>query len=152
MKYFHFADSKVAPLPKLGRVVRERRLPAPPEEEKRPVRTVTQEEWDRLTGKSRPQEEEYERQAVGRLRKASEQGHAEAQYLLGDMYYARGEGAPEDYAEAYLWFNLAATYADASYRYEYVASRDRAAEELTPEQRADAQRRAREFFEATPPD
>ena len=32
-----------------------------------------------------------------------------------------------------------------------VERRDRAAERLTPEQRADAQRRAREFFEGHPP-
>ena len=90
-------------------------------------------------------------EAVKWYRLAAEQGIAAAQFNLGVMYY-NGEGVPEDDAEAYLWFNLAATYADASNRDKFVASRDRAAARLTPEQRADAQRRAREFFEAHPPD
>ena len=66
--------------------------------------------------------------------------------------YRTGEGVPQDDGEAYLWANLAATYADASDRVRYAEFRDRAAERLTPEQRADAQRRAREFFEAHPPE
>ena len=78
-------------------------------------------------------------------------GDGEAQYNLGVMY-ANGEGVPEDDVEAYLWANLAATYADASDRDRYTEFRDDAAKRLTPEQRADAQRRAREFFEAHPPE
>ena len=70
---------------------------------------------------------------------------------LGVSYY-NGEGVPEDDAEAYLWGNLAATYADAEDREEFAEFRDVAAELLTPEQRADAQRLAREFFEARPPE
>ena len=77
--------------------------------------------------------------------------NADAQYNLGVMY-KNGDGVPQDYAEAYFWFNLAATYADASDRDQFVGAREAAAKLLTPEQLADTQRRAREFFEAHPPE
>jgi len=48
--------------------------------------------------------------------------------------------------------NLAATYADAEHREEFAEARDTAAERLTPEQRAEGQKLAREFFEAHPPE
>jgi TPR repeat protein len=41
------------------------------------------------------------------FRMSAEQGHAEAQFLLGVMY-REGEGVPQDFAEAQVWFNLAA--------------------------------------------
>jgi TPR repeat protein len=75
------------------------------------------------------------------LRTRANAGHASAQTLLGSMYY-NGEGVPQDDGEAYRWANLAATYADASDRDRYAEFRDRTGERLTPEQRADAQRRA----------
>jgi TPR repeat protein len=37
-------------------------------------------------------------------RLAAEQGHAKAQYNLGLMYY-NGEGVPEDYVIAYMWWD-----------------------------------------------
>ena len=90
-------------------------------------------------------------EAMALWRQAEEQGHASAQYNLGVTYY-KGEAVPQDDGEAYLWANIAATYADASERDHYAAFRDEAGERLTAEQRADAQRRAREFFEAHPPE
>ncbi len=90
-------------------------------------------------------------EAVAWYRQAAEEGHASAQYNLGVTYY-KGEAVPQDDGEAYLWANIAATYADASERDHYAAFRDEAGERLTAEQRADAQRRAREFFEAHPPE
>ena len=38
---------------------------------------------------------------------AAEQGHAQAQCDLGEMYYD-GAGVPHDYAEAIKWWKLAA--------------------------------------------
>ena len=38
---------------------------------------------------------------------AAQRGDAAAQYNVGRLY-ARGEGVPRDYAEAYKWFTLAA--------------------------------------------
>ena len=84
-------------------------------------------------------------------RQAAEQGLAVAHANLG-VLYANGEGVPQDDTEAYKWFNLAATYADAEQREPFAEGRDAAGERLTPEQRADAQRRAGEFFEAHPPE
>ena len=46
--------------------------------------------------------------AAREYRKAAEQGHAEAQYNLGVMY-RKGEGVPQSYVQAHMWFNLAAT-------------------------------------------
>ena len=40
------------------------------------------------------------------LSKAAEQGHAEVQRNLGNMYL-RSEGVPRDYVLAYAWLNLA---------------------------------------------
>ena len=38
---------------------------------------------------------------------AAEQGHADAQNNLGEMY-SKGQGVPQDYAEAVRWYRLAA--------------------------------------------
>lgn len=44
---------------------------------------------------------------LGWYRRAADQGDAEAQYFLGDMYYT-GEGVPQNYEEAVKWYRLAA--------------------------------------------
>ena len=46
------------------------------------------------------------------VRKAAEQGHADAQFLLGLMYDV-GEGVPENDAEAVRWYRKAAEQGDA---------------------------------------
>ena len=45
------------------------------------------------------------------VRTCAEQGDARAQYNLGLMY-ARGDGVPEDDAEAVRWWRLAAEQGD----------------------------------------
>jgi len=50
--------------------------------------------------------------ALRLLRPLAEQGLAEAQYRLGDMYEFGG-GVRQDYAEAVKWFRLAAGQGDA---------------------------------------
>ena len=45
--------------------------------------------------------------ALTELRPLAEQGHVEAQYLLGVMY-AVGQGTPKDLVEGARWFRLAA--------------------------------------------
>ena len=47
------------------------------------------------------------RLAVLSVRTAAEQGNADAQFKLGDMY-ATGEGVPKDDREAERWFRMAA--------------------------------------------
>ena len=52
------------------------------------------------------------KEAVKWFRKAAEQGHAQAQNNLGDMYRT-GEGVPMDSKEAVKWFRKAAEQGEA---------------------------------------
>ena len=75
---------------------------------------------------------------------AAEQGNAAAQYNIGVMYY-KGQGVPQDYVQAHMWFNLAASRLEAEKRNEAVKNRDIIASRMTPAQIAEAQRLAREW-------
>jgi hypothetical protein len=79
-------------------------------------------------------------------RLAADQGDAQAQYNLG-LSYARGEAGQADNVSAYMWFNLAAAHFPASdtRRSAAVTSRDLLANKMTPDQIAEAQKRAREW-------
>jgi uncharacterized protein len=74
------------------------------------------------------------------LQKAAAQGAAMAQYALGGAY-ERGDGVPRDYLKAYMWVSLAAAQGYAHAR----ESLDRIETRLTPEQRGEAQKMAREW-------
>jgi len=74
-----------------------------------------------------------------------------AQYNLGFMY-DNGRGVPEDYVQAHMWFNLAASRATGEMREDAVEARDRTADEMTPAALSEAQRLAREWDEAHPRD
>jgi hypothetical protein len=52
-------------------------------------------------------------QAIFWLRKAAEQGNANAQAALG-MMYANGQGVPQDYAQALFWYRKAAEQGESS--------------------------------------
>ena len=68
------------------------------------------------------------------LRPLADQGDATAQYDLGLMY-AKGQGVPQDYAEAVKWFRKAADQGDASAQYNlgrHVRQRGRASRRTTP--------------------
>ncbi|MFZ2168120.1 MAG: tetratricopeptide repeat protein, partial [Methylococcaceae bacterium] len=80
-------------------------------------------------------------QAVAWYRKAAEQGHAKAQFNLGVMY-KKGQGVPQDYAQAYMWLNLAA----AKGLENAVKTRDNLVKKLTPSQIEEGQRLAREWI------
>jgi len=85
---------------------------------------------------------EDDAEAVNWYRKAAQQGQARAQYNLGLMY-SKGEGVPKDYSLAYKWVNIAAASGDQS----AAQVRDIYLPELmTPEQIAEGQRLAREWF------
>jgi uncharacterized protein len=86
-------------------------------------------------------------------RKAAEQGFGPSQLGMGVMY-ALGQGVPQDYVLAHKWSDLAATHmahsvrvvgADPNRREAAVRYRDAVAVHMTPEQIAEAQRRAREW-------
>ena len=73
-------------------------------------------------------------------RVGAEKGNAGAQFSLGFMY-EKGQGVPQDYVQAYMWFNLAAaqgTKGAAEWR-EHVAAH------MTPAQIAEAQKMASEW-------
>ena len=87
-------------------------------------------------------------EAVYWLRLAAGQGHASAQGALGAMYM-NGQGVPQDDETAHVWFNVAASRSTGEQRDEYVEARDAVAERMTRGQLAKAQRRAREWDEAS---
>jgi TPR repeat protein len=79
-------------------------------------------------------------EAVKWYRKAAEQGNAKAQAGLGVMY-GKGQGVPQDHVFAHMWFNLSAAQGGEDAR----KNRDIAAELMTPEQIAQAQKLARDW-------
>jgi hypothetical protein len=90
--------------------------------------------------------------AVTWYRKAADQGLAGAQINLAIMYW-NGLGVPQDYPEAYKWLEIAATRSPASEnvsRGKALRARDQIAENLTPAQIAEAQKRAREWASINP--
>ena len=84
------------------------------------------------------------RATIAELRQRAEQGTAKDQFSLGLMYY-KGEGVPQDYIQAQMWYNLAASDLTGDDREWAVKNRDEIAEKMTSEQIAEAQRLAREW-------
>jgi hypothetical protein len=70
---------------------------------------------------------------------AANQGHSVAQWALGCMF-DDGRAVAQDDVVAYMWFNLSAAQIP-----QLREKRDRFANRLTPAQRAEGQRRAREW-------
>jgi TPR repeat protein len=64
----------------------------------------TQAKANALHDQSVPQDDS---QAAMWFRKTAEQGNAEAQNILGGLYY-QGQGVPQDYTQAALWYRKAA--------------------------------------------
>ena len=56
----------------------------------------------------------------------------------------------QDYVQAHMWFNLAASRSPGEQREQAAKARDGVAERLTPEARSEAQRLAREWDAAHP--
>lgn len=76
-------------------------------------------------------------QAAIWYRKAADQGNAEAQYRLGDLYFNGKGGLKQSYEEAFFWFSLAAQAGPKP----FAADRDDTKSRLTAEQLADVQKR-----------
>jgi len=98
------------------------------------------------TGRGVPQNDV---QAVRWNRLAADQGSPTAQSNLGYMY-STGQGVSQDPVQAYKWYSLAAAQSTGTDRDDAVEARDEIANRLTPAQRAEAQRLAREWDEAHP--
>ena len=80
------------------------------------------------------------REAAKWFRKAADQGHAKAQYMLGNMY-AVGRGMPRDDLRAHMWLNLSAAKGEKK----AAEVRDFLAKRMTEAQIAEAQKLAREW-------
>ena len=81
-------------------------------------------------------------------RLAANHGLAGAQFNLG-MMYAEGQGVSQDYVQAHMWLNLAASQFPAlgkDQRNTTVDARDRVASKMTPPQIAEAQELAFEWM------
>ena len=76
---------------------------------------------------------------------AARQGHTRAQTRIG-MRYVRGQGIQADPVEAMKWLTLAADAGDP----DATEARTALAADLTPEQTAEAERRARAWTPARP--
>lgn len=85
-------------------------------------------------------------QAARWFREAAEQGVVDAQYNMGVLYEG-GLGVPRDFSQAYYWFSLAANAGDKS----APEDRERNAQLLTPEQRAELDQQVAGFKAATAP-
>ena len=70
---------------------------------------------DFLKGLAAYEKEEY-RTALREWRPLAEQGLAEAQFALGEMYRV-GQGVPQNYQTAAKWYRLAAEQGDAQAQY-----------------------------------
>lgn len=84
-------------------------------------------------------------QAIYWYSSAAAQGEFYAQSMLGLMH-EDGQGVPKDAQQAYFWYLLAATKGNAV----VIEARDRLEAELTPQQRADAQTKARNWKPTKP--
>ena len=82
--------------------------------------------------------------AASWLNLAAQQGEPTAQFLLG-LLFDKGFGVPQDWVQAEVWLNLAASQASREERDYWMRVRDAVAQKLTPNQLADAQRRAFEW-------
>ena len=92
-------------------------------------------------------------EAVRWYRKAAGQDEPTAQYNLG-LAYADGHGVTQDYVEAHMWLSLAASKCRGEDQDKRAAVRDTLAKKMTPQQIAEAERRAREWkpVEPSPPE
>ena len=86
--------------------------------------------------------------ALREFRPLAVQDHASAQFNLGLMY-GEGRGVPQDYLQAHVWSNLAASTLTSEVRDTAVNNRDFAASQMTPAQIAEAQKLAREWRPAS---
>ncbi len=70
--------------------------------------------------------------ALREWRPLAEQGNGDAQYNLGIMY-KNGQGVTQDFVQAHMWFNLAASSVPPGEdRDQAVKNRDIIAEKMTP--------------------
>ena len=79
-------------------------------------------------------------EALTEWRTAAATGDRRAMLALGRLYL-QGLGAPQDYVLAHMWFNLSASRGEMA----ALKERDALTAKMTPSERAEAQKRAREW-------
>ena len=89
-------------------------------------------------------------QACKILRPLADKGDAKSQYFLGRMY-GFGEGVPQNYVQAYMWFTLAASrFSPGEDRDKTIQACDWMSMQMSPSQIAEAKRLAREWRPIAP--
>lgn len=88
-------------------------------------------------GEGAPQDHQ---KAAGYYHQAAQRGNRLAQYNLGCLY-EKGHGVSKDEVQALMWYSLSAIQGEGQAR----EARDRISVWMSPDQVAEAQRRAREF-------
>ena len=83
--------------------------------------------------------------ALEKWKPLAEQGLADAQSNLGTMYQ-NGQGVPQDYALAHMWWSLAGSNGDK----DAVTNLNIVEKEMSPEQIEEAQEMARKWIPNTP--
>jgi hypothetical protein len=86
---------------------------------------------------------------ISDLKCKAEQGSADAQYNLG-VLYANGQGVPQDYVRAYMWYNLAAAHSLGTGDKLGADDQDVVARRMTPAQIAEAKKLAQKWKPKTP--
>ena len=84
-------------------------------------------------------------EAVKWFRLVAEQGYANAQFNLGNSYY-NGVGVPKDLVQAHVWINISAAKGNELAQKKMPILE----EQMTPEQKAEAMKLARELFAKLP--
>ena len=83
------------------------------------------------------------------FRRAADQGHANAQAVLGSLY-AVGLGVPKDFVNAYVWVSLALPRLEGRMRDRAVALQDELSALMSPEQIGEAQKIAGDWRTLAP--
>ena len=78
--------------------------------------------------------------ALKLLRSLAEKGNANAQNIIGAMYFQGNNGVPKDYMRAYMWFNFSARNGNR----DGGKARDIVASQMTSAEIAKAQNMVRE--------
>jgi TPR repeat protein len=105
-----------------------------------------------------PKATECRKTIAKQLSGTAEKSNDAAQAKLGLMYEI-GKGVPQDYVQAYLWFDLAASQTfsgvgpfavatsgiESAFHQAAAKARDRVAAKMTPEELAETQKLAREW-------
>jgi hypothetical protein len=73
------------------------------------------------------------------LQRQAVQGDADAQNNLGALHY-NGQGVPQNYVRAYMWYNLAALYLTGDDQKFTADNQDNVARRMTPAQISEAQK------------